>query len=737
MNMIRKFLLYSMLLGSVLISMDLRADTNLKKGDQYYQVFDFTNAIKSYEAALKGDPENTSIKEKIANSYRLMNNTIEMERWFGEVVKDPNAAPINSFYLAQALRANEKYDEALLHYNNFNMKVKDARPLQIINGYKYIQKLAKGSSSFKVENLREANSAESEFSPMFYRDTAIIFVSNAKRKGARIDFWTQMPFLDLYIVSRDKGKINNPRQFASASINGQYHEGPLAFSNEYGSMFITRSNYKGKSAKVGDDKRTVNLKIYKVNYEGDIDNWKTAEEGVPFNSDNYSVAHPAFSPNDDYMYFASDMPGGFGGTDLYVVRKDGNTWGRPENLGPEINTPGEEKFPFVGADGTLYFASDGQYGLGGLDIYKVKKDSKTGTWSKAENLGAPFNCSQDDFGFIIAKDNQSGYLSSNRPGGFGSDDIYRWSNNALKLNIRVKDGNSLETLAGTECKLICAEEFKGGKKTNEAGEASYVVIPETRCTLKIAREGYKPKVLAVNIGSQSKDIEVKLAKEASPEMKLEILVLDKSTNQPIPGAIINIISKSTPEKVKSSTDKNGKLMMAGIVSNNEYYISVEKETGEQDRRYLTVKQNLNTIGKQGPAYLKEVIYLELVEKNVAIKIDNIYYDLNQHYIREDAAKELDKLVKVLLDNPTIEIELSSHTDCRSSYQYNMNLSAKRAEAAVKYISSKGVAARRMISAGYGESKLMNNCACEGNLKSSCSDAEHQLNRRTEFKILKF
>lgn len=735
--MIRKYFFYCLLFVSALVSLEVKADASEKKGDQYYQIFDFTNAIKAYESALKSDPNNTAIKEKIANSYRLMNNTVEMERWFGEVVKDPAAAPINSFYLAQALRANEKYDEALKYYNDYNRKTKDARPLQIINGYKYIQKLTKGNSAFKVENLREANSAESDFSPMFYRDTAVIFISNAKRKGARMDFWTQMAFLDLYISSKEKGKVGKPRQFASASINGEYHEGPLAFTKDYGSMYVTRSNYKGKGAKVGSDKKTVNLKIYKVNYQGDVNNWETAEEGVPFNSEDYSVAHPAFSPEDDMMYFASDMPGGYGGTDIYVARKDGNTWGKPENLGPEINTPGEDKFPFVGADGTLYFASDGHYGLGGLDIYKVKKDAKTGVWGKAENMGAPFNSSKDDFGFIVAKDNQSGYLSSNRPGGFGSDDIYSWANSALKLNIRVKDAKSLEILAGADCKLICAEEFKGGKKTNEVGVASYVVNPETRCTLKISKEGYKPKVLAINVGNQSKDIEVKLAKELAPEMKLEILVLDKNTNQPIPGASINVISKTTPEKVNSTTDKEGKLLMAGIVSNNEYYISVSKETGEQDRRYLSVKQTVNTIGKQAPAYLKEVIYLELVEKNVAIKIDNIYYDLNQFYIRDDAAKELNKLVKILLDNPTIEIELSSHTDCRSSYQYNMTLSAKRAEAAVKYITTKGVEARRMISAGYGESKLINGCACEGALKSTCSDAEHQLNRRTEFKILKF
>lgn len=461
-----------------------------------------------------------------------------------------------------------------------------------------------------------------------------------------------------------------------------------------------------------------------------------AEEAVLFNSNDYSVAHPAFSADDNILYFASDMKGGYGGTDLYRSVKTGGQWGTPENLGGEINTPGDEKFPYIAKDGTLYFSSNGHYGLGGLDIYRVLVDKKTNKLGKVENLGAPFNSSKDDFGLIVAKDNQSGYFTSNRPGGLGSDDIYSWINQSVKLNVKVIDKITREIIVGADCKLICSADFKGNKKTDVSGQTEYTVLPDSRCTLKVGKAGYKAKIFSVNFKKESKELVVEMEK-MNLEIKLEILVLNKATNQPIEGAQITVDSKNTTDKVNAQTDPEGKLLVAGIKPNNEYYVTVEKETGNPNAKYLTVKRDVSTMNVKAPAFLKEVVYLDLVEKNVAIKIDNIYYDLAKWDIRPSAAKELDKLVAILEDNPTIEIELSSHTDCRSSMAYNMKLSSQRAESAVRYITKQGIDPKRMIATGYGESKLINGCKCEGSVVSKCSEAEHQENRRTEFKILKF
>ncbi len=737
MNKTKNYFSSLLFLASIMLGITSFAATGSeKKGDQLYQLFDFVGAIKLYQSALEKEPANLSVLQKIATCHRMMNNTIEMENWYGQIVKIDSAAPINKFYYAQALRSNEKYDDALRYYNEYKISSKDSRPLSIINGYKYIQKLQKGNPSVKVENLINANSAEMDFSPMFYRDSAIVFVSNAKRVGARMDFWTQMSFLDLYISSKQNGVHGKPTQFGSKALNGDFHEGPISFTQDYGAMYISRSNYKGNGVKSASDKKTVNLKIYKSNYESGLNDWGKAEEAVLFNSNDYSVAHPAFSADDNILYFASDMKGGYGGTDLYRSVKTGGQWGTPENLGGEINTPGDEKFPYIAKDGTLYFSSNGHYGLGGLDIYRVLVDKKTNKLGKVENLGAPFNSSKDDFGLIVAKDNQSGYFTSNRPGGLGSDDIYSWINQSVKLNVKVIDKITKEIIVGADCKLICSADFKGNKKTDVSGQTEYTVLPDSRCTLKVGKAGYKAKIFSVNFKKESKEIVVEMEK-MNLEIKLEILVLNKATNQPIEGAQISVDSRNTSDKINAQTDQEGKLLVAGIKPNNEYYVTVEKETGNPNAKYLTVKRDVSTMNVKAPAFLKEVVYLDLVEKNVAIKIDNIYYDLAKWDIRPSAAKELDKLVAILEDNPTIEIELSSHTDCRSSMAYNMKLSSQRAESAVRYITKQGIDPKRMIATGYGESKLINGCKCEGSVVSKCSEAEHQENRRTEFKILKF
>lgn len=715
---------------------NVAANGNEKKGDQLYQVFDFSSAAKSYIMALKKDPENLRIKEKIATCYRMLNDNMEAENWYGQIIKVDTAAPINKFYYAQALRSNEKYEQSLRYYKEYKSNGKDSRPLNIVNGHKYIQKLGKANPAIRLDNLSNVNSPEMDFCPMFYKDSAIVFVSNAKRPDARMDFWSHLNFLDLYVSTKQNGQWGKPEQFGTRSLNGEFHEGPMTFTRNFGVMYVARSNYKGKSVNSASDKKTVNLKIYKSTYESQSNSWGKAEEALPFNSHEYSITDPAFTPDDNTLYFASDMPGGQGGTDLYRVQKIANSWGKPENLGTEINTPGDEKFPFISKDGTLYFSSNGHYGLGGLDIYQVVVDKKTNTLGKVTNLGAPFNSSKDDFGFIVAKDNQSGFLTSNRPGGIGSDDIYAWKNKEIKFKIKVVDKITKEVIENVNCKLLCSEDFRGNKKTNKDGIVDYIVTPDSRCTLKLGKAGYKAKVISANFKKENKELVVELEK-LNLEIKLEILVLNKATNEPIREAQIIFEMQNSNEKVEALTDAEGKLIVGGIKANAAYSITADKETGDQNKRYLTVKKDFATTGVVAPAYLKEVVYMDLLEKNVAIKIENIYYDLDKADIRPSAAAELDKLIAILEDNPTMEIELSSHTDCRSSAKYNMSLSSRRAESAVYYMAKQGIDQRRMIATGYGESRLVNDCKCEGGVVVKCSEEQHQENRRTEFKILKF
>jgi outer membrane protein OmpA-like peptidoglycan-associated protein len=201
-------------------------------------------------------------------------------------------------------------------------------------------------------------------------------------------------------------------------------------------------------------------------------------------------------------------------------------------------------------------------------------------------------------------------------------------------------------------------------------------------------------------------------------------------------ALVKLVNVATSKVEPQKTSPEGKVFYT-LDPNTQYRIEASKDLGDPETKYLTVSTTTSTVGKVAPATIYATLELEKVKKGVAIKIENIYYDLDKWFIRPDAAKELDKIVKVLNDNPTMEIELSSHTDCRATIKYNASLSAKRAEAAVQYIASRGISQTRMVAAGYGESRLVNKCACEGTQVVPCTEEQHQENRRTEFKILKF
>ena len=462
-------------------------------------------------------------------------------------------------------------------------------------------------------------------------------------------------------------------------------------------------------------------------------------EALPgINNDEYSVCHPSLSKDAKTLYFASDKPGGYGGLDLYeCTREIGGPWSTPVNLGPKINTSGEEGFPFIADDGTLYFASDGHGGLGGLDIYsttQVKTGNKLSSWTDPENLGAPVNTSSDDFGYIIYKDNKTGYLCSNRPGGMGDDDIYSFIKKGITLNGIVYDANTGLPIADAE--VIQKEDGveKGKTKSDKDGNFTFPGIPGKKYTFNATHPGYLPAEIVYD--AKEKPELIKIPMEAEGGISLEVTVIDKKTRDLLEGAKVILTNLSTNKNETCAAAKDGKCTFT-LEPNTSYRIEASKETGEPDTKYLSVTATQSTIGKKAPATLYSVLELEKVKKGVAIKIENIYYDLDKWFIRPDAAKELDKLVKVLKDNPTLEIELSSHTDCRATAKYNQQLSSKRAEAAVNYIASQGVDAKRMIAAGYGESRLVNKCACEGTYVVPCTEEQHQENRRTEFKILKF
>jgi outer membrane protein OmpA-like peptidoglycan-associated protein len=278
------------------------------------------------------------------------------------------------------------------------------------------------------------------------------------------------------------------------------------------------------------------------------------------------------------------------------------------------------------------------------------------------------------------------------------------------------------------------KDLKGSKMTVKDGNVCFAAVPKKKYKFVVTKAGYLPNEITVETTDKPQNIKIPLVQEGG--ISLEVTVIDKKTREPIDQADVKLVNIVSTKQETQKTNPQGKAVY-NLEANFNYRIEGSKELPDPTVKYLTVYTTASTVGKSAPATISVVIELERVTKGVAIKVENIYYDLDKWFIRPDAAKELDKLVKILLDNPTIEIELSSHTDCRATIKYNATLSSKRAQSAVDYIASRGVSINRMVAAGYGESHLINKCACEDKIVVPCTDEEHQENRRTEFKILKF
>lgn len=716
----------------------------VKVGDWYFKQFDYTKAILFYERALKKDQANVYVKQKMADSYRLTNDWVKAEPFYADLAKAENANAINKLYYAEALRANQKYADAKVYYKQYmDVVPADNSIKERLNGIDKVEELSKDKGFYDVKNMDKINSKFSDFGVSLFKDTGIFFCSNRYPDAYVVhkDRWTHGNFLQIYQAFKDDtsaGNISTCALMHGRQPNKKFHEGTSSYVEKMQELYIDRSNYNGKRAFTAADK-TVKLKIYRIGWLNDQNRWgDEVVEAVTFNDKEYSVSHPTVTKDGKTLYFASDKPGGYGGVDIYIsTREIGGAWGTPVNLGPKVNTSADDMFPFIAEDNTLYFASSGHTGLGGLDVFSstmVKTGNKLTNWTEPENLGYPINTNADDFGYVIQKDNKKGYFCSNREGGQGDDDIYSFVKKGVILNGIVYDAATGLPIEGAQVVMKDEDVEKGKLKSGKEGDFSFAATPGKKYKFYATKDGYLPAELTFDVKEKPELVKIPMVAEGG--ITLEVTVLDKRTRDPLEASKVKVTNLTTMKDELCSTNKDGKCTFT-LEPNTNYRLEASKETGEPDTKYLTVTATQSTNGVKAPATLYSVLELEKVKKGVAIKIENIYYDLDKWFIRPDAAKELDKLVKVMKDNPTMEIELSSHTDCRATAKYNMQLSSKRAESAVNYIASQGVEARRMIAAGYGESRLVNKCQCEGTAIVPCTDTEHQENRRTEFKILKF
>lgn len=402
------------LLSLIVIACSSCSQYYLRKGNMYYNTMQYNKAIDNYNKYLS-HKSSDEVKVKLADSYRLNNDYKNAEKWYGEVVELPGTAPENFFYYGKVLMNNAKYDQAKSSFLNY-LKIRNDDPIaqMLIESCDSCNHSFSDSTRYALKQL-EIPDVTTAFGEVNFGDGIVFAADKSTFSSAQKESgWTGRSYLDLYYSKKEKdGKWSVPEPL-KGEINGAFHEGPAAFNKEGTFILFTRSNYSNakKLKKNGQDES--NLKLFSASLKNGT--WTDLKE-LPFNSDDYSCGHPALSADGKTLYFISDMPYGCGGTDIYKStlkkNKDGvEEWSAPENLGDVINTAGNEMFPYIHKDGTLYFSSDAHNTLGGLDIFSSSFDGNN--WSSPENLNYPINSTKDDFAFVLNADDKTGYISSNR-----------------------------------------------------------------------------------------------------------------------------------------------------------------------------------------------------------------------------------------------------------------------------------------------------------------------------------
>jgi outer membrane protein OmpA-like peptidoglycan-associated protein/tetratricopeptide (TPR) repeat protein len=475
------FMICSCLLGQAQLS-------KLTTADKKYKNYSYIDAIDIYQKVVDKGYKSPELFKKLGNSYYFNGELDQAAKWYGELfaLGENDLEPEYYFRYSQALKANGDYKKANTYLELFNEKTDDSRGKRYAKNKDYLNEIDYNSGKYTIDTT----SINSEFSDYGLAPFGKQFVfSSARKEGAlyhKIHDWTDQNFTDLYSVTRnDDGTFTSPENF-SKEINTKFNESTPTFTKDGKTMYFTRNNFNNGKKGKDDDKSTL-VKIYKASFiEG---KWKNIEE-LPFNSNNYSTAHPVLSKDEKTLYFASDMPGGFGNSDIYKVSINGNSFGKPENLGKTINTEGRESFPFVDGDNNLYFASDGQLGLGGLDIFK--SEWKNGSYQDPVNLAKPINSSMDDFAFIIDA-NKKGYFTSNREGGKGYDDIYSFKICQQTIFGIITDIDTDEILPGAAITLYDSEMNKLATTTsNDKGYYEFLSLDcQTQYNVRVSKEEYE------------------------------------------------------------------------------------------------------------------------------------------------------------------------------------------------------------------------------------------------------
>ncbi|QCX01100.1 flagellar motor protein MotB [Aggregatimonas sangjinii] len=695
-----------------------------KRAKTYFDRAFYSDAIPLYEELAKNNRSKETVRN-LADSYYNTYQLPKAAKWYSYLtsVYGENLDENYFFKYSQTLKSIGEYAEATEVLMEYYTKKGETQQVEELRAeLVYLENVAAIGERFTMKNLA-LNTPTSEFGAAEINSN-LVYSASEKNQFSLVSKpyrWNNQAYLDLYQHALSNLNLGDSVSTGfSKKVNTKMHEGTFALSKDGQTLYFTRNNFiRGK--KRTDSKKISNLKIYKASLtDGE---WGNIEE-LPFNSDDFSTEHPALSHDGRTLYFASDRPGGLGSFDLYKVSLSNNgEFGEPENLGAQINTERKEQFPFVDASDDLYFSSNGQPGYGLLDIFVAKKQN--GTYQKPDNIGKPLNSGFDDFAYNLNTDGKTGYFSSNRPDGKGSDDIYSFvvtkpliiADCQQFITGTVTDKKTGLPLANSMVSLLDAE----GKiietlKTQADASFEFTVQCSAAYRIEAKKEAYD---------DNCKSLRTSAERDATQDGSLSLFsVQDRAAE--------NLLAqqKKQEEAQRKAQLKAERKQKEEKVAEEE---RIRKEAATKEREKIAQqKAEKERLRKIEQVIAKEEAIVKQDER-IVFKTEEIHFDYSLWYLRRESRERLAKVIEIMKANPGMVIEIGTHTDIRGNDQYNRDLSQKRADAAKKFMVENGIDSKRVVAKGYGESKPIVKCETE----ESCSEEDHEWNRRCELVVVKW
>ncbi|SHL95397.1 Outer membrane protein OmpA [Flavobacterium flevense] len=654
---------------------------DLQRAKRLFERTYYSEAIPVYERIIDQN-RSFEVVKNLADSYYYTNDYANAQRQYRFLISMfPEAADAEYYFkYSQTLKASGNYDEANKVMRDYYLSTNNQKTIENLEKDNLIlENISALGNRFDIKNLN-INTHNSEFGAVLLGNK-LVFAA-VKRKPftfEKVYKWNNESYLDLMSVSLKNMNVDSIKKFA-VELDSPLHESNAVFTKNGKTMYFTRNNSKD-GVRVKNENKVSVLQIFKAEL---VDGkWRNIT-ALPFNSDNYSVEHPALSTDEKTLYFASDMPGSIGSFDIYSVPILGSDYGTPKNLGSTINTDKKEQFPFISKDNKLYFSSNGHAGYGFMDVFV--SEIKNNEFVKPVNVGLPVNSGYDDFSFVIDSDIQHGYFASNRKGGKGGDDIYEISEiQPLVVENCMQYISGIITDVTTKLPLEKAKVSlqDANKKEIESafttadGRFSFSVACEKSYTVYASKEEYTNDSKFLKLYKDRKKVnDASMALKSIKVVKEEELAIEQQ--------------KKKQQLADAETKKKEKI--AAIVA-------AEKDIVKDKERLL-------------------------------IKTDPIYFDYDLWYIRKESKPILNRVIELMKKYPEMVVEIGSHTDNRGNDKYNLDLSTQRANSTREYFLSQGIDKKRIFARGYGETVQIVKCQPS----ESCTEEQHELNRRSEFVI---